>query len=324
MEHVSADDFNQIVGFGCLRSDHQVTIRNGVYWLTENPNLAFDSDSPDYIGYDTIADHYDRGRDSVPGRVRSLVAEETLRRCRRSSASLLDVGAGTGAWSIPFSKSGASVVAADISSNMLRILLHKAKQADVRVVACRVNATALPFRDQSFDLVTMESVLHLVSRPERVVREIKRVLRPDGILATLYQDASEGTHDEAGDANRRFDAVWTEAYRRHHEIAMAKGQKHTPRPGWWSDTQHDNLRQHFARFEEVRIPGATYDSVCTLRENFEDLRNLAYSDKVRFDRVVNEEVMVELEAEIGAKHGSGVWDLHRRQRVSYAVTLYHV
>ena len=44
------------------------------------------------------------------------------------------------------------------------------------------DAAALPYEENSFDAVLIANALHIMSEPEKVLREIDRVLRPGGLL----------------------------------------------------------------------------------------------------------------------------------------------
>jgi ubiquinone/menaquinone biosynthesis C-methylase UbiE len=44
---------------------------------------------------------------------------------------------------------------------------------------------ALPWADASFDAVTLSGVLHHFSRPDDALREIRRVLRPEGRIVVI-------------------------------------------------------------------------------------------------------------------------------------------
>ncbi|WP_447754578.1 class I SAM-dependent methyltransferase [Sphingopyxis fribergensis] len=60
------------------------------------------------------------------------------------------------------------------------------------------DAHELPFRDQSFDGVWIQAVLEHVAEPQRVVAEIERVLKLDGIVyaeTPFMQQVHEGAYD---------------------------------------------------------------------------------------------------------------------------------
>jgi ubiquinone/menaquinone biosynthesis methyltransferase len=76
---------------------------------------------------------------------------------------------------------GERVVAVDFSPAMLEAGKHKAPKAEV-VVA---DATALPFDDATFSLVTCGFGMRNLSDTARGAREILRVLRPGGVFVTL-------------------------------------------------------------------------------------------------------------------------------------------
>ena len=46
----------------------------------------------------------------------------------------------------------------------------------------KADAAKLPYQDDSFDVVIIANALHIVPDPKKVLKEIDRVLRPDGLL----------------------------------------------------------------------------------------------------------------------------------------------
>lgn len=103
---------------------------------------------------------------------------------------VIDLGCGSGA----FTPSVARVVgevgkvyAVDIQPKMLQQLerkLSKPENRDVTNIDLRqASAYDLPFEDESIDLVYMVAVLQEIPDRKRALREIRRVLRPGGILA---------------------------------------------------------------------------------------------------------------------------------------------
>jgi ubiquinone/menaquinone biosynthesis C-methylase UbiE len=100
---------------------------------------------------------------------------------------ILDIGTGIGLLPILLSEDGAKqLVGIDISPEMLELAeylrLSRGNEAAARVTYRLAPAHALPFREESFDAVTCRLVLNHVRRPERIIKEIVRVLRPGGIV----------------------------------------------------------------------------------------------------------------------------------------------
>lgn len=66
---------------------------------------------------------------------------------------------------------------------MMTILQERARQNGVsleNVKLCRMNALDIPIKDGSVDCVIANSVLHLISKPKKVLDEIYRVLKSGG------------------------------------------------------------------------------------------------------------------------------------------------
>lgn len=98
--------------------------------------------------------------------------------------TLLDLGSGPGAMMRAAGGFVRRVVACDLSPAMLRVAATESRRAE-RLVPPRVaaDAIALPFRDGSFDLVACRHAARLLGEPERLAREVHRVLRRGGRVA---------------------------------------------------------------------------------------------------------------------------------------------
>jgi ubiquinone/menaquinone biosynthesis C-methylase UbiE len=99
---------------------------------------------------------------------------------------LLEVGPGSGTYTVAAAGrvgGRGSVVAVDIEPAMLRWTRRQADEKGVPNLRMSVaDVAALPFAAQSFDAVTLIAVLGEIPEPVAAMRELGRVLRPNGIL----------------------------------------------------------------------------------------------------------------------------------------------
>lgn len=101
-------------------------------------------------------------------------------------AQVLDVACGTGDLSLTlFEVTGAQVVGADFCRPMLKLASEKAAKRGTAIPFVEADALALPFRDGSFDVVTIAFGLRNLASVEGGLRELCRVLRPGGQAAIL-------------------------------------------------------------------------------------------------------------------------------------------
>jgi len=129
--------------------------------------------------FDDVAERYDLTND--------VLAAGQTRRWRKAVVDavapmpgerILDLAAGTGTSSVPFSAAGAYVVPSDFSLGMLRV--GKGRQPFLPFVAG--DGMALPFRDGAFDAATISFGLRNLHDRMAGLRELLRVVRPGGRL----------------------------------------------------------------------------------------------------------------------------------------------
>jgi len=104
---------------------------------------------------------------------------------------VLEVGCGLGTDAVNFARAGARYTGVDLTEASIELVRKRFAienlEADLRVA----DAEALPFPDDSFDLVYSHGVLHHTPDTQRAIDEVYRVLRPGGIvMAMLYHKNS--------------------------------------------------------------------------------------------------------------------------------------
>jgi ubiquinone/menaquinone biosynthesis C-methylase UbiE len=126
----------------------------------------------------------------------------------------LEIGAGTGYFSLNLLRQGVigNAVATDISPGMLECLAETAAGLGLEVETRAADAEALPFPDESFDLVLGHAVLHHLPGLERALAEFHRVLAPGGTLAFMGEPSAHG--DRLAVMPKRLGALVEPAWRR--------------------------------------------------------------------------------------------------------------
>jgi ubiquinone/menaquinone biosynthesis C-methylase UbiE len=115
----------------------------------------------------------------------------------KKGMQVLDLGCGSGAFTTFLARAvgqKGKVYALDIQADMLKQLenkLSKPENKDIKnIKLIEGNAYELPFEDGSLDLVNMVTVLQEIPDRNKVLQEVKRVLKPGGFLAVteLFPD----------------------------------------------------------------------------------------------------------------------------------------
>ncbi|MBW8886641.1 MAG: class I SAM-dependent methyltransferase [Fibrobacteres bacterium] len=110
---------------------------------------------------------------------------------RHHGKKILEIGVGAGTDHLQWARAGAICHGVDLTdaaiANARAHLGHYGFESDLR----RIDAESLPFPDASFDLVYSWGVIHHSEKPERIIAEIRRVLKPKGMfVGMLYRRRS--------------------------------------------------------------------------------------------------------------------------------------
>ncbi|GAA3378149.1 demethylmenaquinone methyltransferase [Streptomyces racemochromogenes] len=127
--------------------------------------------------FDGVAANYDLTNDVLSlGQARLWRKEAARAVAARPGHKVLDLAAGTATSSLPYAATGAYVVPCDFSLGMLR----EGKKRHAWLPLTAGDATRLPFKDDTFDTVTISFGLRNVQDTDGALREMYRVTKPGG------------------------------------------------------------------------------------------------------------------------------------------------
>jgi ubiquinone/menaquinone biosynthesis C-methylase UbiE len=149
--------------------------------------------------FDRAAPYYDRTR-GLPAQAAAeltgvLAAElEGRGRC-------LEIGVGTGRIGLPLHEAGVSMTGIDLSQAMMAVLVEKAGGRPPFPLV-QGDATALPFPTGAFGAGVASHVFHLIPAWREALGELRRVLRPGGLV--LSDPGTQESHPVRSAVRERF------------------------------------------------------------------------------------------------------------------------
>lgn len=105
---------------------------------------------------------------------------------RGHDKDLLEIGVGAGTDHLQWARAGARCHGVDLTDAGIECTRRHLALYGLSSHLQRTNAEQLPFANSSFDLVYSWGVIHHTEHPERIIREIHRVLRPGGRFIGMF------------------------------------------------------------------------------------------------------------------------------------------
>ena len=100
-------------------------------------------------------------------------------------ARLLEIGCGMGTDLLQFARNGARCVGIDLTPRSVEITRHRFHLYGAEAGLMISDGEHLPFRDESFDVVYSNGVLHHTPDTAGAIREVYRVLRQGGVAKVM-------------------------------------------------------------------------------------------------------------------------------------------
>ena len=139
--------------------------------------------------FDDIAPNYDRLNHNLSFGIDRYWRKKTVRALPENVHHVLDLATGTGDLAIALLKHHRQikVTAADFSEKMLSIAREKIQNTPLvsRITFQQVDAMALPYEDNSFDVCTVAFGVRNFENLLQGLQELHRVLKPKGCLLVL-------------------------------------------------------------------------------------------------------------------------------------------
>jgi ubiquinone/menaquinone biosynthesis C-methylase UbiE len=113
----------------------------------------------------------------------------TEARSRTDGTMALDIGCGAGNQSLCLMQEGFSVISADLSMEAVKVTRDYLGEAGKQAWVVNTDAESLPLPDNSVDVCICGLLLHHFRTLDKVAAEIRRVVRPGGVVVAIDANA---------------------------------------------------------------------------------------------------------------------------------------
>jgi len=229
------------------------------------------------LSFDRAASFYDATRALDPDVARRLT-DALKREIRAVGERVLEPGIGTGRIARPLAERGIRVTGFDIAPLMMGKLVAQLTPRHEPPDLLLGDATRLPFANACFPALMACHLLHLIPDWHQAIAEMRRVLRPGGVIL----------HHGEGESDRNRSPAMTAKI---NELLAKRGFTRRDRP------EVGEIRQAFAdvggRLRTQVI--AEWDDNLTLEQHFRESRTRAHSWTWEIPETIFHDMMDEFE-----------------------------
>ena len=152
-------------------------VRNGAHGQDKTSERAF---------YDSLfrrRRRFDQFQDDIYKRMARIAREQS------NGNVALDLGCGSGTQAACLAAEGFNVVACDLSIEGVRVAANTVREAGQLASLMNADAEHIPLRDASVDACICGLLLHHFTDMSHVAAELKRVVKPGGVVVALDANA---------------------------------------------------------------------------------------------------------------------------------------
>lgn len=132
--------------------------------------------------WDRFAGYYDSFIDKVFSKSYASILEN-IEPDLNINCGVLEIGTGTGIISFAICSKVSSIVATDISPEMIHVANQKLAKSKIQNIDFQIqDSYNLSLPDKSFCIVIASNLLHLLYEPDRPLKEVRRVMRDDAVF----------------------------------------------------------------------------------------------------------------------------------------------
>lgn len=185
-------------------SSHIFPIKEGIPHFVQREEIS-PEDANWVFDYDQRAETYDAGIDHYSEILGTNIKDEYLELATqlpiKEHQSILDVSVGTGNANLAlqgvYPNIPLRLAGVDLSIGFLRVAQEKFRKAGIQSLLLHSQVHTIPFRDETFDIITHSGGINTFSDIPGTLKEWVRLLKPDGTLVFVDEGISPAVRKTA-------------------------------------------------------------------------------------------------------------------------------